>query len=219
MKRALVLPLLLLGCSRESDVRVYKVPKLAPPPAAAASDHPDHPGHEAHAQPPAAAPDPAAPSGPASGAPGMGGPGAGGAGMNAPASTALDWKDPAGWKREPGSGMRVASFQLPGGVECTVISLAGSGGGDLANVNRWRGQMGLQDIPSLEGAATPLKTPLGQATVVEFDGAGPQAGRRMVAAMLMDGGTSWFFKMTGPAGAVAKAKPGLLQLMGSLRRA
>jgi len=215
MKRALVLPLLLLGCSRESDVRVYKVPKLAPPPAAA--DHPDHPGHADHAQPPAGMPEPGMPGAP-TGGPGMGGPGAGGPGMNAPASTALDWKDPAGWKRERGSGMRVASYQLPGGVECTVISLAGSGGGDLANVNRWRGQMGLQDIPSLDGAATPFKTPLGQATVVEFDGAGPQAGRRMVAAMLLDGATSWFFKMTGPSGAVAKAKPGLMQLMGSLRR-
>jgi hypothetical protein len=195
MKRFLWLPLLLLGCSKDSDIQVYKVPK---------------------------APASAAPAGMPAGHPPLGGgPGAApgtAPGMDAPASTALAWTDPAGWTREAGAGMRVASYKLPGEVECTVISLPGDAGGDLANANRWRGQMGLKDIASLDGASSVQKTPLGPARVVDFEGAGPQAGRRMVAAMLSEGGTSWFFKMTGPAGAVAQAKPGFMQLLGSIRR-
>lgn len=208
MKRLIWLPLLLVGCSKESDIQVYKVPKA---PAAAPAAMPE--GHPAMGGP-AANPGMAPGAGPGA-APGMAG---GGPGMEAPASTALAWTDPPGWTRQAGAGMRVASYKLPGDVEVTVISLSGAAGGDLPNLNRWRGQMGLPEIASMDGATTTQKTPLGSARMVEFDGAGAQAGRRMVAAMLTEGSVSWFFKMTGPAGAVAKAKPGLLQLLGSVRR-
>jgi hypothetical protein len=194
MKRLLWLPLLLLGCSRDSDITVYRVPKT-----------------------PGGAAQPALPSGHPSLEGGMPAGAPGGGGMDAPASTALAWTDPQGWKREAGSGMRVATYRLDGGVEVTVISLAGTGGGDLENVNRWRGQMGLPPAASLQGAVTEIPTGHGPAKLVEFDGAGPQAGKRMVAALKDEHGTTWFFKMTGPAAAVAKAKPGLVQLLGSLR--
>lgn len=202
MKRLLWLPLLLLGCSRDSDITVYRVPKAAGAgaPVALPSGHPSLDGGMAG-------------SAPASG--GMEAPTGGG--MDAPASTALAWTDPPGWKREAGSGMRVASYNLDGGVEVTVISLSGTGGGDLENVNRWRGQMGLPPVTSLQGAVTEIPSGHGPAKLVEFDGAGPQAGKRMVAALKDEHGTTWFFKMTGPAAAVAKAKPGLVQLLGSLR--
>lgn len=195
MRRLLFVPLLLVGCSKSSDVTVLKVPKET----------------HAHGEAGAAPPPEAAPA-PAGGA-------MQGSMDAAPASTALNWTDPSGWTRQPGSGMRVATYALAEGTECTVISLAGAAGGDLANVNRWRGQMGLPDIPSLQGQAASVKTPLGSALVVDFEGAGPQAGRRMVAAIVTDGGTSWFFKLVGPKAAVAKAKPNLIQLLGTLRRA
>ncbi len=202
MKRLLWLPFLLLGCSRDSDITVYKVPKAVggQPQAALPSGHPSMDGGMPGG----------APAGPGMEAPA-------GGGMDAPASTALAWSDPPGWKREAGSGMRVASYKLDGGVEVTVISLAGTGGGDLENVNRWRGQMGLQPVSSLQGAVVEVPTGHGPAKLVEFDGAGPQAGKRMVAALKDEHGTTWFFKMTGPAAAVAKAKPALVQLLGSLR--
>lgn len=194
MKRFLWLPLLLLGCSRESDVRVYKVPKL--PQGAPAGTLPlGHPPMEG-AMPPGAAP---------------------GGGMEAPASTALAWDDPPGWKREAGSGMRVASYKVPGDVEVTIISLAGAAGGDLDNVNRWRGQVGLPPIKTLEGAVIPVETGHGAGRMVEFDGAGAHAGKKMVAVIKDEHGTAWFFKMTGPAAAVAKAKPALVQMLRSLR--
>ncbi len=61
----------------------------------------------------------------------------------------LRWTAPAGWKELAGSGMRVASFELPktaGKAEVTVVALPGDVGGELANVNRWRGQLALPPI-------------------------------------------------------------------------
>jgi hypothetical protein len=56
----------------------------------------------------------------------------------------LHWTTPAGWKELPANGMRAATFELPKGpgkAEVTVVALPGDVGGELANVNRWRGPL------------------------------------------------------------------------------
>lgn len=76
------------------------------------------------------------------------------------------WKTPKGWTEEPGTGMRKATFVIAtgekssraeeysgnGGVnsklECTVIPLPSTG--VLANVNRWRKQIGLPGLSAEE---------------------------------------------------------------------
>ena len=65
---------------------------------------------------------------------------------------ALKWALPKGWTETPGSGMRYATLTPPGAgkVEMSVVVLPGAAGGELANVNRWRGQIGL---PPLDEAA------------------------------------------------------------------
>lgn len=199
MRRLLPILVLLLGCSKSSDVSIYKVPKEAPK-GAPQGLPPNHPGMGG------------APGG------GMGG-GMTASASDAPASTGLDWKDPAGWKREAGSGFRVATYHLGGDAECSVISLGGAAGGDLANVNRWRGQLGQGNVTSLDGLSSSVSTPVGKALVVAFDGDGEHKGKRLVGAIVFVDDVSWFFKLTGPKGAVEQAKPGLLKLLGSLRRA
>ncbi len=62
------------------------------------------------------------------------------------------WKLPEGWKENPGSGMRFATLLIPseaGPLELAVFRL--NNGPDevahaLANINRWRGQLGLTGI-------------------------------------------------------------------------
>ncbi|MBI5363794.1 MAG: hypothetical protein HZA53_11495, partial [Planctomycetes bacterium] len=59
-------------------------------------------------------------------------------------SAQLAWKAPEGWVRAPDRATRVLTL-LHGGdedVECYVTTLPGAAGGVLANVNRWRGQLG-----------------------------------------------------------------------------
>lgn len=123
----------------------------------------------------------------------------------------VEWTAPEGWPSKPGDGMRRATYAA-GKAELTVVSLPGEAGGALANVNRWRGQLGLPPAKAVGGGK--LDTPLGPATLVEFE----HKGKRTAAAFLMVGEESWFFKLTGPAPDVRKGKAGLLALMRSLRR-
>jgi len=68
------------------------------------------------------------------------------------------WALPPGWTEEKGSGDRRATLRLGGApprLELSVVKLPGLAGGVLANVNRWRGQMG---YPPLAEAEVPRET-------------------------------------------------------------
>jgi len=75
------------------------------------------------------------------------------------------WHLPDGWRRLDGSRpMRVATFAVEIGdrtVEIALSRFAGQTGGVLANVNRWRGQLGLDPIGEgdLEGAINRFESP------------------------------------------------------------
>ncbi|MBI4376179.1 MAG: hypothetical protein HY549_06975 [Elusimicrobia bacterium] len=137
-----------------------------------------------------------------------------------PASSNLHWKAPEGWKEEPGSGMRVASFRTPLGAELSVVSLPGEAGGALANVNRWRGQLGLKEIAAegLASSSRKLGTPIGEALLVDIN-PNRKAGLRMLAAILSFRDQSWFFKMTGDSKAVEQAASGFESFLRSLHEA
>jgi len=133
----------------------------------------------------------------------------------------LKWTLPKGWTQEPGSGMRFATLKAPveGKLETSVVVLPGEAGGELANVNRWRGQIGLGNLDeaALAKGRTTLKTKAGVLNIYDFTGEG-QAKSRMVAGYIRTtDGNTWFLKMTGDASPVAKAKPEFLNLLGSVR--
>lgn len=128
----------------------------------------------------------------------------------------LAWRAPSGWKEKAGDGMRLATLLPPaedGQAELSIVQLEGEAGGDLANVNRWRGQLGLSSTDSLAGSE-PVTTKAGKALLVDLKG----DDKRMIAAILKVGGATWFFKLSGPASAVAAAKPGFLSFLGTLHR-
>ena len=134
----------------------------------------------------------------------------------------LKWSLPKGWSEAPGGGtMRFATFTAPyaGKLEATVVVLPGPAGGELANVNRWRGQIGLppMDETGLAKAREVLKTKAGALNVYDFTSEG-QAKSRMVAGYISTpDGSTWFLKMTGDATPVAKAKSDFLTILGSVR--
>ena len=138
---------------------------------------------------------------------------------SAPASRRLRWSLPKGWRELPGSGMRAATLLPPGGgkLEGTVIALPGDVGGELANVNRWRGQLGLPSIDEagLAGARSVVGSRAGKVSVYDMEG----GGQRTVAGALSAGGMTWFLKLSGESAAVAEAKPSFLRLLGSLHAA
>lgn len=136
----------------------------------------------------------------------------------------VTWKLPAGWQELPPSQMRVGHFAIAGPNEqkaqLTIIPLGGVGGGDLENVNRWRGQVSLGRIDEAELDRTAEKVAIGAAEGRLFDFAGttPDEDKpsRMVAAILHREGTAWFFKLMGDDALVAAQKPAMIEFLKSI---
>jgi hypothetical protein len=129
----------------------------------------------------------------------------------------LHWDAPAGWTEQPAGGMRAASYRTPGGADMSVVVLPGDAGGPLANVNRWRGQIGLGplDETAFRAQSRRVPTKVGDALYTDF----AHGGTRMLAAILPSAGRSWFFKLTGPEAEVAKAAAGFEALVGGVHQA
>jgi len=132
----------------------------------------------------------------------------------------LDWTLPKDWTQTLTGGVRYATLKPPvsGNLDVSVVELAGTAGGELPNVNRWRGQIGL---PPLEPDALPqarkaIVSKAGTVSLYDFTGEGTQKSR-LVAGLLSSSDNTWFFKMTGDADSVAKALPDFTRLLASLR--
>lgn len=183
------------GCQRE-EVSHYTVPKEAAAPASTLppSGEPSGMGDMAGGEMPA-------PPKPAGGG-------------------ALKWTLPKGWTEGEAGGMRFATLKPPiaGKVEVSVVMLAGAGGGELSNVNRWRGQIGLSPIDekALASARKPVQSKAGTVAVFDFTSEG-QAKSRMVAGLISTpDGNTWFLKLSGDAEPVGKAQPDFMRFIGSL---
>jgi len=138
------------------------------------------------------------------------------------AKGALAWTLPQGWTLAKGDGMRYATLKpsTPGKIDVSVVALPGNAGGELDNVNRWRGQVGLPPVQSETDLATmrhTTKSPAGDVAVFDFSSPGTDKTRMIVGVLSVAGGTSWFLKMTGDEVAVAQAGKEFLQWIGSLR--
>jgi hypothetical protein len=98
----------------------------------------------------------------------------------------------------------------------SISVLDGIGGGTLANVNRWRGQLNLPMIAEtdLPADAKAVDVMGGQATVVDFTGT-DKSGQtsRMIAAIVPHGQSTWFYKLMGDAGVVEHEKPRFLKFV------
>lgn len=191
------------GCGGQPGVSVYDAPKDGAP----------RPRPTAPPAPPAG-PAMGMPSGPMGGGD-MGAMGGGDAGTGAD----LAWSAPAGWTAQGASGMRRATFKIPGGVELSVVVLPGSAGGTLANVNRWRGQIGLDpiDAGALAKSSERIAAPAGTVTLIDATGTAQGRPSRLVGGLLEFDGRAWFFKATGEPAAVGAAKADVLRFLKTLQ--
>jgi len=136
----------------------------------------------------------------------------------------LKWKLPVGWQEGAPSEFRLASFRIkdPAGKEAdlSIIPLAGTAGGDLSNVNRWRGQVSQPPVSDteLKALAQPITVAGQPAELYDQVGEGPTGDpTRILAVIQHRAGTAWFFKMTGDDKFVAQQKPVLLEFLQSLQ--
>ena len=79
---------------------------------------------------------------------------------------AFSWVTPKNWNESTGNSIRLASFSLPakvGSAEVSLIILSGQAGGLVPNINRWRGQVGLDQATDvkIKSEVTSIKTKIG----------------------------------------------------------
>lgn len=217
------LPTLCLGCiilsadacKKDRETKVYSVPKES-----ATAAQPATPSADPHAGLPGMTPGAAMP-----GAPG----GDPHAGLSAEQMAAVGTTSkspqvtdspPAHWKKQALSPMRLASYRVEGDagasvdISCSILRRAQ--GGTLANVNRWRDQLGQPplDDAALKEASQTIKTSFGEGIAVEIERLTPAADAtkdgRMVGVIADKDNDAWFFKMRGNSALTATEKANFL---------
>ena len=171
---------LLAGCEKNSEIKVYRVSK-APLEESAPQQQDAMPTNTA--------------------APRMPG------GLAPTASSAVT--TPPNWEPQPLSQMRQASFLVKGDngatADISLVSLGTAAGNVLDNVNRWLDQLGQPPITEqkLGAVAQRLHTSLGDVIIVDLAGlpkdADPTKDGRIIAGMATTGDSTLFFKMRGNA--------------------
>jgi hypothetical protein len=132
------------------------------------------------------------------------------------------WTAPPDWKPEPvNPGPRAAAFQIGPDdkkAELVVTHFPEGGAGDfLSNINRWRGQLGLEPVKDTSGVD--LKDVAigadGQGMVLDLNN--PAASKRMLVAIGVTGGELWFYKLSGHAETVASQRAALESFLKSVQ--
>ena len=101
--------------------------------------------------------------------------------------------------------MLVARFTLPdrGAAKAEVlVSVFGNDtGGTLANVNRWRREIGLSDVDAagLSQLVSPLDPADAEKKLIDLT----NNNRRLIAAIVPRDGRYWFYKLRGESDAVS----------------
>jgi hypothetical protein len=154
-------------------------------------------------------------------------PPAGGTMASTPVATtegsALAWTAPADWKAQAAGAMRKGSYTIGTGdatADVSITAFPSSVGGELANVNRWRGQVELPPISEgeLERAVTRVEHNGLKFGVVDLGGGGA-APKRILGAWTPFAGGTWFFKIIGPDALVAAQKAAFANFLATVKPA
>jgi hypothetical protein len=141
---------------------------------------------------------------------------------------AFTWTAPEGWVKAPSTAMRLANFKVgpPSEAECYVAVLKGAAGGVEMNINRWRGQMGLENEPlNAEAIAKLPKIEVAgrEAPFVEIPGnytsmsGKAEPGYLLLGTICDLGNETLFVKMVGPEATVQAQREHFIAFCKSLQ--
>jgi hypothetical protein len=132
----------------------------------------------------------------------------------------VSWQVPTAWEQHGPSGIRFATIRTPGpqALEVSVTRLSGEAGGLLANINRWRREVGLEPIQPDELSEHYTSFTAGGVTgaLVDVTGTG-EAPVRSLVVRLASSMETWFFKMMGPAAEIEKHREAFIGFVDSVR--
>jgi hypothetical protein len=140
-----------------------------------------------------------------------------------PSADNPQWAVPTSWKETQPGPMVFRSFSAGDEKEkgksaaISISFFSGDVGGTLANVNRWRGQLGLPAVEEsgLSTVTQTLDSAGGNATLVDFTGTDAKTGQpaRLVAAIVPHGANTWFYKLMGDGSVVEKEKDNFVKFV------
>jgi hypothetical protein len=119
-----------------------------------------------------------------------------------------NWTVPSQWKVMTAGQMQVARFAVPerngAKAEVGVSVFPNDTGGTLANVNRWRRQIGLAEVNEgeLSSVVSPLDPAIPGAILVEM----VNDSKKLLGAVVPRNGSYWFYKLMGDTPAVSPEK-------------
>lgn len=139
-------------------------------------------------------------------------------------SGGLIWKTPEGWQEQGAGGMRAGSFLVgdperdPEAVaDGSIVILGGDGGGEAANVNRWRGQIGLSPAGAREIEAAARKEQGALGPFSWWSLTNPATNHGILIAVIHNKDQTVFVKLSGLLKTLADNKEEFLQLCRSVK--
>lgn len=117
-------------------------------------------------------------------------------------SDSVTWRALPDWKMEEAGKFLSAAYTVPELGRLTVSKLGGDGGGLAANVNRWRGQVNMQELPEEKVTGQPMPVTGSSHEMLLFNlnpDDAPADAEGIFAAVLPLGSETWYFKLTGPS--------------------
>lgn len=120
---------------------------------------------------------------------------------------------PSGWEQVPDpKGIAVVTFRIRDGSRTADVSATGfpgAAGGVIDNINRWRAQLGLGPATEEQIKNDLLRSEVGGIPGLGIDLLGPEGAerQRISGVITLHNGSTWFFKMKGPAELVTQQQP------------
>lgn len=111
---------------------------------------------------------------------------------------------PPNWETAKGDGVSLAAFEVQEAGQKVRITVSSVGGNRLANINRWRGQVGLGQIDEaeLQKLQKPIEFGTLKGDYVQLVG----ESRSIFGAILEHNERTWFVKLTGDTPLAAKQR-------------
>ena len=131
------------------------------------------------------------------------------------AASAFEKLAPKEWKPLPAGQMQLAKFEVPevqgGKAQVSVSMFDNDTGGTLANVNRWRRQIGLGEITAaqLSEVTSPLDAKRPDSLLINLT----NNDQQILGAIVPRGGQWFFYKLMGTTPAVAAQKEAFVRFV------
>jgi hypothetical protein len=127
---------------------------------------------------------------------------------------------PGEWRAAELNAFRRAAWEVRDGSLKATMTISTAGGDLAGNVNRWRGQLGLEPLARAEVANGLASINMGglPAHLVELTAPmGASAPQAIIGAIVQSEGAQWFFKLQGDQDLVAREKERFLAFLESVR--